>query len=64
MPTKPNESPPPEQDRDPDPDRSPPDQVRNIVTASQQPARNQDAAQADDFDGTDDPDINTHGSER
>jgi hypothetical protein len=60
MPTRTDESPPRQQDRAPEGRRVPPDEVRNLDTDAGEPSADDDARVM----GMDDPDINTHGSER
>ena len=63
MPRKMNQSPPEQQDHDREPGRSPHDELGIFVSASGERARNHNRA-AEDDEVTDDPGINTHGSER
>jgi hypothetical protein len=60
MPTRPDESPPRQQDRAIERDHNPPEEVRNFET---DPARS-DASHDADVPPIDDVEINTHGSER
>jgi hypothetical protein len=60
MPTRPDESPPRQQDRFPERGRRPRDEVSSFETDTLPDRRNDDGAVAPG----DDPDINTHGSER
>ena len=60
MPTRTDESPPRQQDRAPQPGRSS-DEPRNFETDAR-PSRNDHDSSGDTW--TDDPDINTNGSER
>jgi hypothetical protein len=64
MPTKTDQSPPRQQDRERELGHSPRDEVRSVASASRQPARNHNRADEDGVELTDDPGINTHGSER
>ena len=60
MPTRPDESPPRQQDPVPERGRRPRDEVSSFETNAVPEGRNDDALVAP----IDDPDINTHGSER
>ena len=64
MPTKTDQSPPRQQDGERELGRSPRDEVRSFASAGRQPARNHDRADEYGVELTDDPGINTHGSER
>ena len=64
MPTKTDQRPPRQEDGDREPGRSDGPEVRSFVVASREPARNDDSAAGGDVDLPDDPDINTHGSDR
>jgi hypothetical protein len=64
MPTKMEQSPPPQQDRDRELGRTPRDEVRTFASSSRQPAGNHDSTEESGVELTDDPGINTHGSER
>jgi hypothetical protein len=67
MPTKTDQSLPRQQDGERELGRSPRDEVRSFASAGRQPARNHDRADEAGVAGvelTDDPGINTHGSER
>ena len=60
MPTRPDESPSRQQDRVPERGRRPPDEVSGFKTEGVPERRTDDAP----VGPGDDPDINTHGSER
>lgn len=60
MPTRTVESPPRQQDGAPGDSRPPRSEVRQFATRASEMSRNQDT----DAIAIDDPDINTHGSER
>ena len=60
MPMRPDESLPRQQDRFPERGRRPPDEVSSFETDALPDRRHDDAA----VEPSDDPDINTHGSER
>jgi hypothetical protein len=65
MPVKTTESPPPQGDRDREPGSGSRGTLRNIETQTGDRARNDYAAFAGtELDMPDDPEINTHGSER
>ena len=60
MPTRPDESPPRQQDRAPERGRRPRDEVSSFETDAVPDRRHDDAPAA----SSDDPDINTNGSQR
>jgi hypothetical protein len=64
MPTKTDQRPPHQGDGDREPGPGGQPEVRSLVAASREPARNDDSAAGGDVDLPDDPDINTHGSDR
>ena len=64
MPTKTQQRPSRQEDGDREPGRSAPHEVRSFGAPTREPAPNDDGAAGTDLDLTDDPDINTHGSDR